>query len=145
MRSGLQNYRVSPYGTWVLYVVTLGLWEIWRRSKSLILTNQRVVLTHRMLTTSQRSIPLEHIQDATAVPMERLQGNSRTLVRSHRRGSVHLSTTAGVAGIGSASGIGNFGPANLQQSLDFAQQVPSLSSHHRGGGRAGSQPTSTAE
>jgi hypothetical protein len=56
----------SVVGSLGLFIVTLGLWEIWRRRNYLVLTTERVwVARGRFIWKQQRSLPLAKVQDAT--------------------------------------------------------------------------------
>jgi hypothetical protein len=52
--------------TLVYYILTLGLWEIWRRRHYIALTTERLVYAKGIvLFKVSRSVPLSRIQDAT--------------------------------------------------------------------------------
>ena len=46
-----------------IYVVTLGLWEFWRRRHHFVLTNQRIVIAKGILSKQERSAQLDRAQD----------------------------------------------------------------------------------
>jgi hypothetical protein len=52
--------------TILAYLLTLGLWEIWRRRHYVAMTNQRLLHGRGIVMwKSQRSVPLVRVQDAT--------------------------------------------------------------------------------
>src|SRR3984957_2107160 len=57
------DYLPSAPGTRDLYVVTLGLWAIWRRRHRFIVTNMRVIVSRGVATTTQCSVPISTIVD----------------------------------------------------------------------------------
>jgi hypothetical protein len=60
----LLSMKPSRSGAWRYYVVTLGLWEFWRRARSYTLTNQRIIETKGVLSKTDSSLPLFYVQDA---------------------------------------------------------------------------------
>src|SRR3979411_3108457 len=50
---------------WLRWLVTLGLYEIWRRRTKFIVTNRRVVWRQGLINRSERSAPLRRLQDVT--------------------------------------------------------------------------------
>lgn len=54
----------SKFWTMGTYIISLGLWAIWRTHHRYILTNQRIVLTKGIVAKSQRAVPLDRVQDA---------------------------------------------------------------------------------
>lgn len=55
-------------GAWSLlpvYVVTLGLYEPWRRASWFVVTDRRVIASKGLVTRSQRAIPVDMVQDAS--------------------------------------------------------------------------------
>lgn len=57
--------RPSKTVTCGLYVITIGLWEIWRRRHQYIVTDQHAILVKGIVSRSERSLPLDRVQDAT--------------------------------------------------------------------------------
>jgi hypothetical protein len=56
----------SVIGSLGLFMVTLGLWGIWRTRNYLVLTTERVWVAHgRFIWKQQRNLPLAKVQDAT--------------------------------------------------------------------------------
>ncbi len=59
-------YRAHPnprvMANW--YVLTLGLFEFWRRAATVTLTNQRVVLERGLARRRRRAVPVLMVQDA---------------------------------------------------------------------------------
>jgi hypothetical protein len=62
--SVLQVSKPSLASTWPKYVATLGLYGIWRRRRTTILTNHRLLLNSGLVRHSERSIPISRIRDA---------------------------------------------------------------------------------
>ena len=54
-----RRVRPCPSGTWYAYLLTLGLWEFWRRKKAYTLTNQRIIETKGILEKTETSLPRE--------------------------------------------------------------------------------------
>jgi Bacterial PH domain len=52
---------------WYKYLLTLGLYNIWRRRNIFVLTDQRVFLAKGVWNRREQSIPLHHIEDASYV------------------------------------------------------------------------------
>jgi hypothetical protein len=51
---------------WLLYLVTLGLYELWRRVTVIALTDQRLFAREGLIVfKTERSLPLRFVQDAT--------------------------------------------------------------------------------
>lgn len=48
-----------------IYVLTLGLYELWRRATYFVVTDQRVIRSNGLVTRSQRSVPIDMVQDAS--------------------------------------------------------------------------------
>jgi hypothetical protein len=82
----VRELRPSPLATIQLYVVTLGLWEIWRRRTRFVLTNQRVIISRGVLNRAVRFVPLDRVQDAT-------------LRNQLWVASIHLSSAGGPGGV----------------------------------------------
>jgi membrane protein YdbS with pleckstrin-like domain len=89
----LVDVTPSPLWTCGAYVVTLGLWEAWRRRHRYIVTNQRVLATKGIITKSQQSAPLGKLQDVHT-RLSPLQGSS-----------IVLSTAGGALGIESVRNL----------------------------------------
>lgn len=47
------------------YLFTLGLYEIWRRASYFVVTDHRVIRSSGLVTKSQRSVPVDMVQDAS--------------------------------------------------------------------------------
>jgi len=56
--------RPSLASTWPRYLITLGLYSIWRRRQTTILTNRRVLVNRGLVSRTERSIPFQRIHDA---------------------------------------------------------------------------------
>ena len=52
---------------WYKYLLTLGLYNIWRRRNLAILTDRRVFLAKGVWSRREQSIPLSHIEDSAFV------------------------------------------------------------------------------
>lgn len=81
------DLMLSAWWTSGMYVLTLGLWAIWRPRHRIVLTNQRLVVTRGIVSKSERSVPLARIQDVQL----------RTSPLSG--GEVRLSTAGGSLGV----------------------------------------------
>ena len=60
-------FETKP-GSWLLlglYICTLGIYAFWRRAKHFALTDHRVILAKGIISKSQRSLPLDMVQDAS--------------------------------------------------------------------------------
>jgi membrane protein YdbS with pleckstrin-like domain len=57
---------VQPSKWWTLgrYIITLGLWAIWRGRNHYVLTNERIIHIKGIISKTERSAPLSRIQDA---------------------------------------------------------------------------------
>jgi membrane protein YdbS with pleckstrin-like domain len=95
----------SAFWTAPLYVVTLGLWAVWRPRHHFILTNQRVVVTQGIVTKREKAVPLSRIQDLR-------------LIRSYLIGGRVLMSSAG----GPLS-IQTVGPLSRERARAFADAV----------------------
>jgi membrane protein YdbS with pleckstrin-like domain len=49
----------------VPFALSLGLYAIWRQATWFTVTDQRVIVSKGILTRTQRSIPIDMVQDAT--------------------------------------------------------------------------------
>ncbi len=56
--------RPSIAAVWYRYVLTLGIYGFWRRQDVSVLTDRRVLVGKGILRRSERSIPLQSINDA---------------------------------------------------------------------------------
>ena len=61
----IMSLRPCPSGSWYLYPITLGLWEMWRQAKSYTLTNHRIIEKKGIFSKSDSSLPLFYVQDAS--------------------------------------------------------------------------------
>jgi hypothetical protein len=59
-------FRVHPWrgATWPKYVYTVGLYGIWRKRHSIVLTDHRVLLGKGIFTRTERSLPLSRVEAA---------------------------------------------------------------------------------
>jgi hypothetical protein len=55
----------SARWTWSLYLVTFGLWAIWRKANRFVVTTYRVVVVRGIVSRYERAVPLTHVQDVT--------------------------------------------------------------------------------
>jgi hypothetical protein len=60
----LQVSKPSIAATWPKYLGTLGLYTFWRKRRTTILTNRRVLLNSGLIRHSERAIPMSRIRDA---------------------------------------------------------------------------------
>jgi PH (Pleckstrin Homology) domain-containing protein len=51
--------------TWPKYLYTLGLYGIWRKRQTYILTNRRILLSRGVFARSERSVPMDRVDDAS--------------------------------------------------------------------------------
>jgi len=68
LQRGEQTILAIHPTAWTLgmaYIFTLGLYELWRRATWFTITDQRVILSKGIVTRTQRSVPVDMIQDAT--------------------------------------------------------------------------------
>jgi len=56
--------RPSIAVNWPKYLATLGLYGIWRKRATTVLTNRRILLNRGVLARTERSIPFTHVNDA---------------------------------------------------------------------------------
>ena len=56
--------RPSIVAVWYRYVITLGLYGLWRRQDLSVLTDRRVLVGKGIVRRTERSIPLRDINDA---------------------------------------------------------------------------------
>lgn len=101
----LRDDLLSPFWTWGLYCVTLGLWEVWRRYHRMVLTNQRLMIVKGIVFKSERSVNLGRIQDVN-------------LERSFLTGGYVTVSSAG-----GPLGIERFGPFTQAKARDFADAI----------------------
>lgn len=81
------DLMLSAWWTWPRYVITLGLWAIWRPRHRIVLTNQRLVVAKGRINKSEAAVPVARIQDVH-LKTSPLTG-----------GDVSLSTAGGSLGI----------------------------------------------
>ena len=111
----LQEVLPSKYWTWSLYVITLGLWAIWRRRHRYILTNQRLISLKGVITKSERVIPLDRIQDL-AVRTSPFKG-----------GRIMLSTAGGPLGFKDITRITNKEARTFADAIQHSAKAASAS------------------
>ena len=106
-----------PSAVWTMgtYVVTLGLWGVWRSRHRFILTNQRVIILMGIISKREKAVPLNRIQDVT-------------LVRSLTSGG-HIAMSSA----GGPLSIQRIGPLSRENARRFADAV-SARIHHGGDG-----------
>jgi Bacterial PH domain len=66
------------------YLATLGLYGIWRKRQTYVLTDQRVLLGRGVFRRTERSIPIARIEDASFV-RRGIGAYSEVIVESHGR------------------------------------------------------------
>jgi uncharacterized membrane protein YdbT with pleckstrin-like domain len=59
--------RPSAGVTWAKYLYTLGLYSVWRRRHTFVLTDKRILVSKGIFARSERSIPLNRVDDASFV------------------------------------------------------------------------------
>ena len=57
--------RPAKVPRWVFYLITLGLYEFWRRRNVYAVTDRRVIARQGLITRTEGSLPLFYVQDAT--------------------------------------------------------------------------------
>jgi hypothetical protein len=57
--------RPSRGVTWPKYLYTLGLYGIWRKRHTFVLTDRRILAGEGVFNRSERSIPLSRVEDAS--------------------------------------------------------------------------------
>ena len=57
--------RPSRLAVWPKYVFTLGLYGIWRKRHTSIVTDRRILLGKGIVSRSERSIPFNHVDEAS--------------------------------------------------------------------------------
>jgi uncharacterized membrane protein YdbT with pleckstrin-like domain len=90
---------------WLRWLITLGLYEIWRRRTKFIVTNRRVVWRQGLINRSERSIPISRIQDVT----------------THKgllAGWVELSSAGGTTGVETMGPVWNASVDRMAQAID---------------------------
>jgi membrane protein YdbS with pleckstrin-like domain len=55
----------AAWSLFPVYVLTLGLYELWRKAAWFMVTDQRVIASKGIVTRTQRSVPVDMIQDAS--------------------------------------------------------------------------------
>ncbi|MGD0882056.1 MAG: PH domain-containing protein [Acidimicrobiales bacterium] len=95
----------SAFWTAPLYVITFGLWAIWRSRHRFILTNQRVLIVQGIVTRREKALPLSRVQDVR-------------LIRSYLIGGRVLMSSAG-----GALSIQAIGPLSRERARVFADAV----------------------
>jgi PH (Pleckstrin Homology) domain-containing protein len=50
--------------SWPKYLFTLGLYGIWRKRQTTVLTDRRILLNRGLVSRSERSIPFDRVSDA---------------------------------------------------------------------------------
>ncbi len=57
--------RPAMVKVWPKYLLTLGVYGIWRRRDTTVLTDQRVIMGKGIFSRSEHAIPMRRIQDAS--------------------------------------------------------------------------------
>jgi hypothetical protein len=89
----LMGVQPSPLGWWWAYLITLGLWEFWRRRTWVLLTDRRVMIRVGLVGQTIRTVPLSRVQDATF---------RRTVFGF---GTIRITSAGGMAGTIAYSGL----------------------------------------
>ena len=100
------DYTPSAFGTRDLYVLTLGLWAIWRRRQRFIVTTERVIVTRGILFKSVRTVRLSRIRDTT-------------LKSSRAPGNIYLAFSS----TGGPLDIDRIGPLSASKARSFADAI----------------------
>jgi uncharacterized membrane protein YdbT with pleckstrin-like domain len=90
---------------WLRWLITLGLYEIWRRRTKFIVTNRRVVWRTGLINRTERSVPISRIQDVT----------------THKgllAGWVELSSAGGTAGVETLGPVWNASVDRMAEAID---------------------------
>lgn len=111
----------SAFWTGGTYVITLGLWAIWRSQHHFVLTNQRVIVYEGIVAKGERSVPIVRLQDVS-------------LMRSILAGGYVRMSSAG----GTIS-IQRIGPLSRENARRFADAI-SARIQHGGDGLGGAPP-----
>lgn len=107
----------SPFWTAKIYIMSFGLWEIWRRRRQSILTNQRLIVLAGLITRKQTVIPLARLQDVN-VKKSPFSG-----------GRITLSSAGGNLG------VEFIGPLSLRNARLFEEKISEqMARFHSGGG-----------
>ena len=101
------------------YIVTLGLYEIWRGRKRFILTNQRAIISKGVMHRGVRFVPLDRVQDATLTNFLWIAG-------------IHLTSAGGV------SSIEAMAPLRTREARTFLADLTGRIGHAAPGGLSGS-------
>ena len=115
----------SAFWSFPFYILTLGLWAIWRKRHRFILTNQRVIVRKGIVSKSEQTVQLSRIQDVNVM---------RSLVAG---GSISLSSAGGVLSIRA------IGPLTRAKAAEFAEKMSDLTRSH-GEGLGSPAPQATA-
>jgi hypothetical protein len=59
--------RPAISSVWPKYLLTAGLYNIWRKRHTAVLTNQRLMLAEGVVSRRERTIPMKRIRGATYI------------------------------------------------------------------------------
>jgi len=62
----MEVVKAATPEVWGKYIVSLGLYEVWRRHDRCIVTNRKVVRRSGVFSRTEQDIPLERIQDVSS-------------------------------------------------------------------------------
>jgi len=114
----------SAFWTALVYVVTFGLWAVWRSRHHFVLTNQRVLVCNGIVTKGEKSVPIARLQDVTLV---------RSLLSG---GHVRMSSAGGTIS------VQQIGPLSRENARRFADAISTRIQH--GGDGLGGVPPGTS-
>lgn len=101
-------FQAIPAATppvWLRWLITLGLYEIWRRRTQFIVTDRRVIWKSGLVNRSERSIPITRVQDVTK--------------RKHLlTGWVELSSAGGTEGVETLGPMWNRSVERMAEAID---------------------------
>ena len=99
----------TEHPSWILnipkYVLTLGLYSMWRRRKSFVVTNDRLLLGKGLVNRTERSIPMTRVDDAGYV-RRGMASYTEVVVRGHE-----------------SEGVLRLGPLSSRKARRFASEL----------------------
>lgn len=96
--------RPARLPRFALYLVTLGLYEFWRRATFYVVTNRRTAERAGLITRTETSLPLFYVQDATI----------KTFLAW---GAIYVSTAGGEGGAMATRWIGKADAQSLRREI----------------------------
>jgi hypothetical protein len=120
------DMRPSAFWTYPRYVVTLGLWAIWRSRHQFVLTNQRVAHLQGIVSKHEKTVPVSRIQDVNL---------NRSILTG---GSLTFSSAGGPLS------IERIGPLSRSDARQFADALSAQQTQHPGDGLSAAPAPSNA-